>query len=443
MTPNQSRRLSEDLADAARLIAHQLGSGIRTETKTEDEPPARIRSSPAVSDLTYRGFRGWGLAQVRLKRMAPKLPALEIQALLAMAWSALESSMRAQHILVDETVAAAKSLKGQSVAGFVNALLRRSLDDQAAALKDASQPEAKYNAPGWWIDKIRHDYQGEADAVLMALTQRSGLTVRLNPSAGFDAQRYLESLHDRGLQGTKVGPTAVSISPPVPVEEIPGFAEGWVSVQDASAQAALACIEDIQPTTGPLEILDACAAPGGKTIALAQRFEGYVWAVDSSATRLARLTHDLSRVGPTLRARVEAVVCDLTQPWRAVKAASGEFLPEFFDLIVLDAPCSASGVSRRHPEIPWKRTAAQIKSVVKTQRQMLDLLWGRLHPGGQLLFVTCSVFSEEGEQQQEAFLSRTPDAECLPAAGRLLPIAQRDQGVDQDGFFVARFRKRC
>ncbi len=396
-----------------------------------------------MSDLTYRGFRGWGLAQVRLKRMAPKLPAIEIQALFAIAWSALGSAMRPQHVLVDETVAAAKSLQGQSVAGFVNALLRRSLDDQAAALGDANQPEAKYNAPGWWIDKIRHDYQDQADAVLTALTQRSGLTVRLDPGAGLDAQRYLASLHDRGLQGTMVGPTAVSISPPVPVEEIPGFAEGWVSVQDASAQAALASIEDIEPTTRPLEILDACAAPGGKTIALAQRFQGRVWAVDSSATRLARLTHDLSRVGPTLGARVETVVHNLTQPWTSVKAASGNFLPESFDLIVLDAPCSASGVSRRHPEIPWKRTADQIKSVVKTQRQMLDLLWGRLQPGGQLLFVTCSVFSEEGEQQQEAFLSRTPDAEPLPAAGRLLPIAQRNQGVDQDGFFVARFRKRC
>jgi 16S rRNA (cytosine967-C5)-methyltransferase len=351
--------------------------------------------------------------------------------------------MRAQHILVDETVAAAKSLKGQSVAGFVNALLRRTLDDPVAALRDASLPEAKYNAPGWWIDKIRHDYQGQADAVLMALTQRSGLTVRLFPWAGIAAQGYLELLQKHGLEGTMVGPTAISISPPVPVEEIPGFTEGWVSVQDASAQAALASIEDIHSTTGPLEILDACAAPGGKTVALAQRFAGRVWAVDSSSTRLARLIHDLSRVGPTLRARVETAVHDLTQPWTLVKAASGNFLPEFFDLILLDAPCSASGVSRRHPEIPWKRTADQIRSVVKTQRQMLDLLWGRLHPGGQLLFVTCSVFFEEGEQQQEAFLSRTPDAELLPAAGRLLPIAQRDQGVDQDGFFVARFRKRC
>jgi 16S rRNA (cytosine967-C5)-methyltransferase len=408
----------------------------------DGDETANRKLSPAVSDLIYRGFRGWGLAQVRLQRMASKPPAIEIQTLLAIAWSALTSQMRPQHVLVDETVAAAKNMQGQAVAGFVNALLRRTLADPLAAA-DAEHPIAKYNAPSWWIEKIIQDYPGSHEAVLNALTERSGLTVRLDSKVVVKPSAYCELLHEQGLQGIVVGPQAVSIRPPVPVSEIPGFSQGWVSVQDASAQEALHSIDAELLTAGPIEILDACAAPGGKTVALAQRFDGRVWAVDSSAARLAKLTTDLPRVAPTLKARVETVVHDLLRPWSSAKSASGAVLPQAFDLIVLDAPCSASGVTRRHPEIPWKRTPEQVKSVAQTQRQMLDLLWGRLQPGGQLLFVTCSIFSEEGEKQQEAFLNRTADAELLTSPGRLMPIAQIDKGIDQDGFFVARFRKRC
>jgi 16S rRNA (cytosine967-C5)-methyltransferase len=135
---------------------------------------------------------------------------------------------------------------------------------------------------------------------------------------------------------------------------------------------------------------------------------------------------------------VQTAVADLLDP--AALARAG--LPASFDAVFLDAPCSASGVVRRHPEIPWKRTPEALATVVHTQQQLLDTLWGRVRPGGELVFVTCSIFLEEGEAQQQAFLERTPDARLMPSPGRLLPTAATEQGQNHDGFFYARFNKQ-
>lgn len=436
-----SRPLSQDMAQAARQIAAVLsGSDSATTLKTV---------SPAVSDLVYRGLRHWGLAQVRVARLAPQPPEPEILALLAVAWAALHDGLRAPHVVVSEAVAAAKTVSppkaALKISGFVNALLRKTLTDPEAAEHDFADPVAKWNAPSWWIKKIAHDYPHDTAQWLEALCSRGSLTVRVSESAAPSLQAYIKLLQNNGLQGFEVGAQAVTIQPPVAVEKIPGFQDGGVSVQDSAAQQASTLFDGLFSaqqalSTPPLQLLDACAAPGGKSIALAQRYPATVWAVDISAGRLARLQKDLPRVGPSLRGSVRPVVGDVLDPlfWQA-EHQNG--MPALFDAILLDAPCSASGVVRRHPEIPWKRSPQAIAAVVQVQRQMLDRLWQRLKPGGELAYVTCSVFREEGEAQQQAFLQRHQDAQCCPSPGRLMPYAEPQLGRDQDGFFFAKFKK--
>ena len=430
---SSSRPLSLDIAQAAREITVIL-------EKTDSPRNSKLPS--AVADLTYRGLRHWGLAQVRANRLAPKLPSTEILAVLAIAWAALREQLRADHVVVDEAVAAVKALAGEKrgnfaaqtkLAGFVNALLRKTLSDPAAALRDLEDPVAKWNAPLWWIQKIQADYAERSPAVLAALACRGALTLRLSPLAPVMAD-YIALLAQHGFQGIQVGPHAVVVRPAAAVERIPGFSDGLVSVQDASAQWAGELFSDLNPT----HVLDACAAPGGKTIALAQHLSATVWAMDQSSARLERLIRDLPRVQKTLRGTIKTIQADVLKPagWPT------DGLPKQFDAILLDAPCSASGVTRRHPEIAWRRDPQSIAYVVDIQRRMLDILWRRLKPGGELVFVTCSVFSEEGEEQQQAFLERTPDAVLMPSPGRCLPIANPEGGQDQDGFFFAKFKKR-
>jgi len=402
--------------------------------------------SPAVSDLTYRGLRHWGLTQVCLQRLAPRPPALLVQALLSVAWAALKEKLREPHVVVSEAVTAAKKEASAATANFVNALLRKTLADPAAFLRDAEHPMAKWNAPMWWIEKIRQSYSAGADDIGQALTSRAPLTLRLAGDVAA-VERTQQMLSAAQLKWTRVGPAAVVLLSPLPVEQIPGFAAGLVSVQDAAAQWAGTLFDlptersdeqGARTPAGGAQILDACAAPGGKSIALAQQYPGTVWAMDASAIRLKRLQTDLPRVAAQLKAEIQPVVADVLQPqnWPPLLEKM------MFDAILLDAPCSASGVVRRHPEIPWKRSAQDIAQAAKIQTAMLDVLWPRLKPGGQLIFVTCSVFPEEGELQEQKFLKRTPDAVLLPSPGRLLPQSRLSEGVDQDGFYYAKFMKR-
>jgi 16S rRNA (cytosine967-C5)-methyltransferase len=443
MTQSQSRPLSEDMAQAARRMLQALQGPDHT------APP----KSPAISDLTYLGLRFWGAAQVRAKRLAPREPKPLILALLAIAWAALHGQRRQAHVVVSEAVEAAKILGGDSAAGFVNALLRKTLSDATAAENDLLHPTAQWNAPMWWIQKIQTTYQDAAQGVLNAMVSRAPLTVRLL-TRELSAPVFLDALAEKGLAGTQVGPAAFVVSPPVAAQEIPGFSAGYVSVQDAAAQWAAGEFTGLQrldqhqnqeqnqdrgidKPAHEFQILDACAAPGGKTTGLAQRYPGTVWAMDVAKARLKKLQSDLPRVASTLRARVQPIEADVLQPssWPAPLSQI------MFDAILLDAPCSASGVARRHPEIPWRRTPQEVLQAAALQKKMLDVLWPRLKPGGQLLFVTCSVFHEEGEAQAESFLKRTPDAVLLDSPGRILPQYDPLIPVDQDGFYYAKFEK--
>ncbi|MBU3724583.1 MAG: methyltransferase domain-containing protein [Burkholderiaceae bacterium] len=436
MHKRASQRLSSDIVSAARVIAHRMSGG----------QTAAASLSPSVRDLVYRGSRAWGLAQVRAARLAAKNPPDgELLALLAIAWAAMDQELRPVHVVVDESVAATKKLfagrrgakPAEKIAGFVNAMLRKTLADPIAATEDHRQPMARFNAPAWWIDRVTQDYGQQAPAVLDALAARAPLTLRLC-DAVMSMKDYLANLSEHGIRGYPVGPRAVVIDPPLPVERIPGFLQGLVSVQDSAAQHVVEIFRDLGLRLGrrPV-ILDACAAPGGKAFAMIQSTDCEVWAIDVSAARLNRLQRDLPRVGQHALGRVEMCVLDVLD--EAAWQDSG--LPAAFDAIVLDAPCTASGITRRQPEIAWRRQPSDLFDVVDIQRKMLDILWRRLAPGGELLFVTCSVFAQEGEAQQQAFLERTPNARLLSSPGRLLPVSGITGGCDQDGFFYARFGK--
>jgi len=436
--PVGSPPLSASFTAAAQAIAHRLSGG----------QGALAPRTPAVNDLIYRGTRYWGLAQVRCGRLAQQKPDPEILALLAIAWAAIDQTLRESYVVVDEAVAAAKQLTraagrsdaaAKKVSGFVNALLRASLSDPVASAKDREQPMARWNAPAWWIERVYADHKDRAEAILDALITRAPLTVRLCEPY-LDSQQFINALSDKGLAGYSVGRHAVAIEPAVPVTEIPGFSQGWASVQDSAAQLIIDPIHEFCRRLGrPPKILDACAAPGGKTFAIAQNIRAEIWAADVSPARLKRMQDDWARILPTAQSSLQFVLLDVLDE-NAWSKQPG--LDAGFDVILLDAPCTGSGITRRRPEIAWRRDPSSLKAVVDTQRRMLDTLWRRLLPGGELIFVTCSVFAAEGEAQESAFLGRTPDARPLPSPGRLLPVTNAECGNDQDGFFYARFQKQ-
>jgi len=240
----------------------------------------------------------------------------------------------------------------------------------------------------------------------------------------------LACLQEHGIAAQAVGEFGVTLHTTQAVQAVPGFAQGWWSVQDAAAQLAAPLLA---PRDG-MRILDACAAPGGKTAHLLELADVRVHALDMDAQRLRRVHQNLKRLG-LVGEHLTLAAADAANPrawWDG----------EPFDAILADVPCTASGVVRRHPDIRWLRRAQDLPRTAALQRRIVDALWPTLRPGGRLLYATCSVFTTEGAQQTEAFLQRWPDAERLPAPGQLLPLPQNAAQPPADGFFYALFRKR-
>jgi 16S rRNA (cytosine967-C5)-methyltransferase len=241
-----------------------------------------------------------------------------------------------------------------------------------------------------------------------------------------------------GIDAEPTGHSGVQLARSQPVTRLPGFAEGWFSVQDAAAQRAAPLLLDGLAPDGPrLRLLDACAAPGGKTAHLLERVDADVLALDIDAARIRRIQENLDRLG--LQARV--AVADAARPadwWDG----------QVFDGILLDAPCTASGIVRRHPDVRWLRRDQDVAALAQQQARLLLALWPLLRPGGRLLYCTCSVFKAEGHEQVQAFLARHKDAQLLPSPGHLLPgLASADPSMsdnpmrEHDGFFYALFQR--
>lgn len=401
--------------------------------------PAAAR--PGAQALSFHALRWLGAAQALRAQLAPKAPPPKVDALLltalALLWPQAEAPYAA-HTLVDQAVDAARQRTQQSAA-FVNAVLRRFLRERdalvAAALRD---PLARFNHPGWWVDRLKADWPDHWQQILDADNRRPPMTLRVNARRG-DAAAYVARLAGHGIGAAAIGAQAVGLTQPCPVMQLPGFADGDVSVQDAAAQRAAPLLIGAGLKPGA-RVLDACAAPGGKTAHLLELADLDVLALDSDPARLTRVHETLARLGLTAK----TVAADAGAP-----ATWWDGRP--FDAILLDAPCSAAGIVRRHPDVRWLRRASDIPALVAVQARLLDALWPLLAPGGRLLYCTCSVFKAEGIDQIDAFLQRQPGAALAtsPASpGHLLPLPDNDDerpvhdiSAAADGFFYALIEK--
>ncbi len=434
-------RLLEQTADAVQAVR----SG-RSLTDVLAACPGPLR--PGTQALSFLVLRRLGAAQAVRALVAPRTPPPAVEALLLSAIALLwpdAAPPYADHTLVDQAVTAARRRAPQS-ASFLNAVLRRFLRERdalvAAALK---QPQARWNHPAWWIDRLKADWPQHWQGILAAAQARPPMCLRVNIRRCTGAQ-YLAQLQAAGLPARLVGAQAIVMDAPVPVERLPGFAEGLVSVQDAAAQRAgnLLVAAGLAPGA---RVLDACAAPGGKTAHLLELADLDVLALDADPQRLARVDDTLARL--RLTARTQAG--DGRQP-------GGWWDGRPFDAILLDAPCSASGIVRRHPDIRWLRRADDIAALARIQAELLDALWPTLKPGGWLLYATCSVFRSEGEHQIDAFLQRRGASGVHldgRSPGHLLPLPDNglngastpDSGIEgapsivSDGFYYALLRK--
>ena len=386
-------------------------------------PGLSPRQRAAVQDLSCGTLRYYGQLQVLLEYFL-KVPLRDqrLHALILVGLYQLRHTRAAPYAVVDHAVKTAAALNQRHAMGLVNAILRNFLR-KPETVQDlaAAQEVARYSHPQWWIDKLKVQYPRDYDAILTASNLHPPMTLRVNRRAT-NKRDYLVQLQKAGIEAEDLGGEALLLKHAVPVKDLPGFAEGMVTVQDAAAQLA-APLLDAKPG---MRVLDACAAPGGKSTHILELGDFELTVLDNDADRLRRVEDNLRRL--KLEARV---ICgDAANPrsWWDGRP---------FQRILADVPCSASGVVRRHPDIKWLRRETDIAQYVVAQRRILDSLWQCLDIGGKLLYVTCSVFAEENGRQVDAFLERHRTSELLPlnTQSQLLPDSQHD------GFFYALLRK--
>ncbi|TDN68144.1 16S rRNA (cytosine(967)-C(5))-methyltransferase RsmB [Paraburkholderia sp. BL10I2N1] len=401
----------------------------------------------AVQDIAYRTMRRLATAEALVVQLVRKAPPPHVGHVLACALALLvdedESAAYTPFTVVDQAVNAIGARREFAFAkGLVNAVLRRFLREREGLLATVHTDDvAHWNYPQWWIDSVQRAWPENWQAILASGNEQGPLTLRVNARRSTVAD-YLSVLQDHHIAATQAGEHAVRLDVPMSVDRIPGFSEGVVSVQDAGAQIAAQCIG----VRDGMRVLDACAAPGGKTGHLLELAGIELIALESDASRARRIGENLQRLG--LDADVRIGDAGNPEKW---------YDGQPFDRILADVPCSASGIVRRHPDIRWLRRAADIPALVAEQRRILEALWPLVKSGGELLYVTCSIFPEEGELQATWFGSTHQDAVRLDAPGQLLPTAARApagasaelragqdtaSNSDHDGFFYARFQKR-
>lgn len=356
-----------------------------------------------------------------------------LEALLSVGLFQLLNERQPDYAVVSATVEATRLIGRPRAAGLVNASLRRLQRERAALLSRALEtPEGRYSHPGWLIERLRGDWPQHWAQVLEAAQQEPPLWLRVN-ALRCTTEEYCAQLAESGVAARREArlPQAVRLARALPVEAIPGFRAGEVTVQDAAAQLAAHLLE-VRPG---MRVLDACAAPGGKTTHLLERADGWLdlVALDIDAVRLARLQENLARLG----LRAEIVTGNALQPHSWWDGRS-------FDRILVDAPCSGTGVIRRHPDIKLLRREADIAVLAERQFGLLEALWPLLRPGGRLLYVTCSILAAENSAVAERFLAAHADA-ALAAPGIDLPSWAMPLGhtglqvlpgmADTDGFY--------
>ncbi|HRH74240.1 16S rRNA (cytosine(967)-C(5))-methyltransferase RsmB [Zoogloea sp.] len=419
--------LAHALATAAGLIADVVAGGNLTEAlaalwSARPATPPGVRG--AILDLTYGTLRDYGRQDFILAKLLQKPLPEPVQSLLRVALHRLDSRADTAHTIVDQAVTAAATLLGGKFKGVVNGVLRNALR-QSADLNRAADADmvAEFRHPPWWIRRLRSQYPDDWRAILMAGNTHPPMALRVNRRrAAVSDVRSAFAAADLPVRELDNG--ALLLDRPVPVARLPGFSEGLVSVQDAGAQHAARYLD----LADGQRVLDACAAPGGKTSHILESADVELVALDADAFRARRVSDNLARLG--LSAQVSAADCRKVSQWWDGRP---------FQRVLADVPCSASGVVRRNPDIKWLRRSDDVARFAAQQAEILDALWQVLAPGGKMLYVTCSVFAEENREQIAAFAARHPDCCCLPIGGQ--PDCQYLPSTEHDGFFYALLEK--
>ena len=429
------------LAEASRAVAAIVGG------QSADEALSPVDSSPRRSAV-----RAVALGTVRwYLRLQPAVDALVarprsldrlVHALLVAAAHQIEYSGIAPHHTVHAAVDAARLLRQRHAAGLVNAVLRRFLTERQEILARIDrEPSGRTAHPHWLVEACAAAWPSHLGALLAANNAHPPMTLRVNRMRRVPEQ-YLADLAAAGLGGRRVEwggeSAAVTLERPVPVAELPGFREGWVSVQDAGAQLAAPLLD----ASAGMRVLDACAAPGGKAAHLLELTGGAaeLWAVDADARRLGRVAETLARLGLT----AHLAAADVRHP-----ASFWDGRP--FDRILVDAPCSGTGVIRRHPDIKLLRRSSDVPAFAAAQLEILQSAIGMLAPGGRLVYATCSVLPQENEAVVERLLATRRGVRAMPLGAERLPagaVSCRHGGqllpggaADTDGFYYACLEK--
>jgi 16S rRNA (cytosine967-C5)-methyltransferase len=428
------------LLQSASQVAQAVQHG-RSMTAAIEAVPKDLR--PGVQALSFQSMRWWGRAVALRKCLARKAPPAQADALLctalALSWQD-ELAPYPVHTLVNQAVEAARRHKDmRAQAPFINACLRRFLREREALLVQTdADPAAQWNHPAWWVTHLQTDHPQHWQEILEAAQSAAPMTLRVSTQHQ-SVVDYLKALQAQGIDARAVGEVGVQLNKAVPVQSLPGFFDGHVSVQDAAAQlAAPLLLKGLQKSNQALRLLDACAAPGGKTGHLLESDpQAHVIALDVDPVRCERIQQNLDR----LKVHADLLAADAanTADW---------WDGQSFDGILLDAPCTASGIGRRHPDVRWLRRESDVAQLATLQAKLLKALWPLVKPGGRLLYCTCSVFKAEGETQIQTFLQHNTDALILPSPGHLTPrsatseASLRDNGMgEHDGFYYALLEK--
>ncbi len=412
--------------ESLRAVLPTLGSSLR-------DSRDRALAEACVFAACRGRYRYEALLACLLQQPLPRREQ-PVHALLAVGLAQLDALQMPPHAVVDACVGATRLLGRPRYAGLVNACLRRFLREQDALIAAVCQrDDVRLNHPPWLIDALRAAWGERADDVMLAAARPPPLWLRVNRRKVAPAD-YIEALRRAQFEvrADPDLPNALCLPQPPAARSLPGWEEGWASVQDGAAQRAALALA-VEPG---MRVLDACAAPGGKTAALLEACDDLdLLALDADQKRLSRMQPGLQRLG--LHAQLRCADAAMPESWWDGRP---------FERILLDAPCSATGIIRRQPDIRWHRRASDIPELCAQQARLLDALWPLLAPGGRLVYATCSILPDENAQQIDAFLDRHPDARPLTLAAHFGQPAghghQRLPGDDDtDGFFIAAMQR--
>ncbi len=393
-----------------------------------EHPLLSHQQKGAIQDFSYGVLRYHGQLAEILTQLLEKKPHDQIYHLLLIGLYQLLYSKSPAYTVTNQIVTASHALSdNKKIQGLVNAVLRSFIRRQEALIAKTTEKEVSlYSHPQWWINKLRAQYPRNFQAILAANNKHPPMTLRVNPRK-ISIMAYQQRLAEHGMEAEWIWPEALLLKHPVSVEKLPGFYDGLVSVQDAGAQRA-ATLLDAQ---SGMHVLDACAAPGGKSTHLLELTDISLTILDNDEDRLAQVRQNLLR----LQLHAAQIICGNA----ATPDAWWDGKP--FDRILADVPCSASGVVCRHPDIKWIRRESDLKKFAVDQHAILNALWQILARNGKLLYVTCSIFHEENKLQIAQFIQQHSDARLLPLSDPMMPDGQLLPDMQHDGFFYALLQK--